>query len=140
MENSLSLRLDWSEMDLFGHINNVSYFKYLQASRVNFWELLELNSLFATHQIGPTLAKTECSFSKALHYPGTIKVEVWIDWIKKTSFQLHHFIYNDDGQLCAEGRDIVVFFDYNLMKKKELSESQVQLMSRFILLPNSVTT
>lgn len=33
---SLELRIDWSEMDLFGHVNNVAFFKYVQASRVNY--------------------------------------------------------------------------------------------------------
>ena len=34
----LTLRVDWSEMDLFGHINNVMYAKYIQSARVNFVE------------------------------------------------------------------------------------------------------
>ena len=43
---TLQLRLDWSEMDLFGHINNVSYFKYIQASRVHYWEQSGISKLF----------------------------------------------------------------------------------------------
>jgi len=35
--SKLPIRIDWSEMDLFGHVNNVMYFKYIQASRVNYW-------------------------------------------------------------------------------------------------------
>jgi acyl-CoA thioester hydrolase len=26
----LQLRLDWSELDYFGHVNNVSFFKYIR--------------------------------------------------------------------------------------------------------------
>lgn len=38
MRTELNLRIDWSELDLFGHVNNVMYAKYMQASRVHFME------------------------------------------------------------------------------------------------------
>ena len=34
----LHLRIDWSEMDVFGHVNNVMFMKYVQAARVHYWE------------------------------------------------------------------------------------------------------
>ena len=38
LNSQLQLRIDWSELDLFGHVNNVMYFKYIQAARVHFWQ------------------------------------------------------------------------------------------------------
>ncbi len=38
----LRLRIDWSEIDLFGHVNNVATLKYVQAARVNCLEALGL--------------------------------------------------------------------------------------------------
>ncbi|MCE3258723.1 MAG: hypothetical protein K0S12_364, partial [Bacteroidetes bacterium] len=35
-KTEIKIQLDWSEMDLFGHVNNVAYFKYIQAARVNY--------------------------------------------------------------------------------------------------------
>lgn len=67
----LPLRIDWSEMDLFGHVNNVAYFKYIQASRVNYWEVTGLVDMFATNKLGPILLSTSCKFIKPLRYPGT---------------------------------------------------------------------
>jgi acyl-CoA thioester hydrolase len=127
----LTLRLDWSEMDLFGHINNVSYFKYLQASRVNFWEALGMNKLHETEGIGPSLAKTSCSFLKPLHYPGTIRIEVRVDWTKNSSFQLHHRIYDANENLCAEGEDVVVMFNYRENRKHLLTKEQVELLEGY---------
>ena len=34
----LDLRIDWSEIDSFGHINNIAIMKYIQAARVNYLE------------------------------------------------------------------------------------------------------
>ena len=43
----LSLRIDWSELDAYGHVNNVMIMKYMQAARVHYWEELGLQALFA---------------------------------------------------------------------------------------------
>ena len=92
---SLTLRLDWSEMDLYGHINNVSYFKYLQASRVNYWEQIGMERWFRDEQIGPTLASTHCDFRNPLHYPGNIIVRASVVEMRQTSFSIYHQIMND---------------------------------------------
>ncbi len=119
----IQLRLDWSELDLFGHINNVSYFKYLQASRLNYWEQLGLTDWYKEKGIGPLLASTRCEFRKPLHYPGKITVHVSVTEMRNTSFALYHQILNESGELAAEGYDIVVLYDYRKGEKFSLPEA-----------------
>lgn len=114
----LSLRLDWSEMDIFHHINNVMYFKFIQASRVNYWEEVSIMKDFDTMGIGPMLASTGCQFKKPLHYPGDIVVEARMEFIKNSSFGLHHRILNETQEVCAEAHDVIVM--YNFQKKQSV--------------------
>jgi acyl-CoA thioester hydrolase len=119
----LPLRLDWSEMDLFGHINNVSYFKFIQASRVHYWELTGLAASFAETRIGPILLSTGCQFLKPLHYPGNILVEARMEFLSNTSFGLHHRIRNEEDTIVAEAHDVIVNFDFNKNEKTAISEA-----------------
>lgn len=112
----LQLRLDWSEMDLFGHINNVSYFKYVQAARVNYWETAGINSL-KEGGIGPMLLSTSCRFRQPLFYPGNIQINSSVTFIKNTSFGISHIIMNDKGEIVAEAEDIIVMYDFNKNEK-----------------------
>jgi len=114
---ALKLRLDWSELDVFGHINNVMYFKYLQASRVNYWDELGLNTLSGQQELGPLLAATHCDFRKPLHFPGSITIRASIEFMKNTSFGIYHQILNEDGELAAEGHDVIVLYNYQLKQK-----------------------
>src|SRR5579863_1538982 len=98
----LKLRLDWSEMDMFGHINNVMYFKFIQASRVNYWESIKLMRDYASKKIGPILVSTSCQFKKPLVFPGNITVHARVDFMKNTSLGIHHRILNDKKELSAE--------------------------------------
>lgn len=122
MENELytvelALRIDWSEMDLFGHVNNVTYLKYTQASRVHYWECIGLDGNFAAKGVGPILVSTACQFKKPLFYPGNIVVKAKVDFIKNTSFGISHQIYNDKNELCAEAQDVIVTYDFEKDEK-----------------------
>jgi acyl-CoA thioester hydrolase len=125
---SLHLRLDWSELDLYGHINNVSYFKYLQASRINYWEQIGMHSLLETGGVGPMLAATQCDFRKPLHYPGDITIRASITEMRRTSFSLYHRIQDGEGALAAEGRDVIVLFNYRTGIKEVIPQALCTLV------------
>lgn len=119
----LTLRLDWSEMDFFGHINNVSYFKYIQASRVNYWELTGASASFRDTGIGPILHSTGCRFIAPLHYPGSITVECRVEHMGTTSFGIHHRILNEQGIVCAEAHDVIVNYDFRNNQKTPITDN-----------------
>jgi len=119
----LSLRIDWSEMDLFGHVNNVAYFKYIQASRVNYWEQSGLQRLFDEHRLGPILLSTGCQFRMPLFYPGNIIVEARVSFIRNTSFGLEHRILSSSGEVAAEAKDVIVTYDFKTNGKVRVPDS-----------------
>jgi acyl-CoA thioester hydrolase len=125
----LQLRIDWADLDLFGHVNNVAYFRYTQAARVNYWERCGLSAQFTDAEVGPLLLSTQCRFVQPLFYPGNIKVATRTVFIKNTSYGLHHVIYNDAGDVAAEAQDIIVNFNYRLNQKQTVSAEFRALVS-----------
>jgi acyl-CoA thioester hydrolase len=113
----LDLRIDWSEMDLFGHVNNVAFFKYIQAARVNYWELVGLTKLHKEENIGLMLASSKCDFKKPLFFPGNLSIVSKIAYVKTTSFSLHHLILNNKKEICAEAEDVMVLYDFTKHEK-----------------------
>jgi len=123
-----SIRIDWADLDLFGHVNNVAFFKYMQAARVSFCEHVGLTSLNEPSRAGFMVASSQCRFKKPLHYPGEITVLVKVDWIKNTSFQLSYQLFNQQGDLNAEGEDVLVVFDYAAKTKTTIPEAVREAM------------
>ncbi|MBL7923471.1 MAG: acyl-CoA thioesterase [Bacteroidia bacterium] len=113
----LKLRIDWSELDLFGHVNNVSFFKYIQAARVHYWEKCGLTALHKKSNIGPLLAFCSCDFRQPLFYPGHITLYSRMEFIKNTSFGIVHKLVNQKDITVAEAKDVMVLFDYTLHQK-----------------------
>jgi acyl-CoA thioester hydrolase len=119
---TLKLRIDWSEQDLFGHVNNVMFMKYIQAARINYWEAVGIYQDFPTTGIGPMLVAISCQYKKPLHFPGSIVVHTRMKFIKTTSFSLHHQVRNMNNELCAEAEDVMVVFDFNKNEKVQFPD------------------
>ncbi len=113
----VELRIDWSEIDLFGHVNNLAIMKYVQAARVSYLEAIGLMQSQAETRIGPILASTTCQFRKPLYYPGQVSVYSTVDAIRNSSFRIRHAVYNDKNEMTAEAQDVIVLFDFHTQSK-----------------------
>jgi acyl-CoA thioester hydrolase len=119
----IDLKIDWSELDLFGHVNNVAFFKYIQAARVNYCESIGLTSINEKNKLSFIVVSTNCTFKIPLQYPGNVQVYSKIEWIKNSSFQLSHLIVDDAGNIAAESADTVVVFDYEKKIKVNITDA-----------------
>lgn len=114
---NLVLKIDWSDLDLFGHVNNVAFFKYIQSARINYCELIDLTSTNENDKLSFIVAAINCSFKSPLNYPGSVRVFTKVDWIKNSSMQLGHLLVDQNDQIVAESTDVLVVFDYSKNKK-----------------------
>jgi len=108
----LALRIDWSDLDVFGHVNSLSFLRFVQAARVHYWEQIGLYQSFLADRRGPMLASVRCDFRKPLFYPGLVTVRTQIAFIRTTSFGLAYTLFNDAADVTAEASDVMVMFDY----------------------------
>ena len=128
----LKLRIDWSEMDTYQHVNNINFMKYMQSARVQFWEVTGLAQMHAKTKRGPMLVSTHCDFKNPLFYPGNVHIKTSISFIKNSSFGLHHELFNDENKLCAVGQDVAVCFDFKENKTFRVPESLRVKMEEYL--------
>jgi acyl-CoA thioester hydrolase len=99
--------LRWSDMDAFGHVNNATYFTYLEQVRVD-W----LRRLGIEH--GLVLANVSCTFFHPLVYPGDIEVALYAGRAGHSSLDTWYELRSSQQRdsLCALGHGTVVWFDH----------------------------
>jgi acyl-CoA thioester hydrolase len=127
----LELRIDWNDLDMYKHVNNISFMRYMQSGRVNFWEASGIYEMYENTNMGTMLVSTHCDFKKSLYYPGKAIVKTRIDFIKNSSFGLKHLILNDINEVCAEGKDVVVCYDFEKDKTFRIPEDLRTQLSKF---------
>lgn len=127
----LQLRIDWSDLDMYKHVNNISFMRYMQSGRVNFWEASGIYEMYENSNMGTMLVSTHCDFKKSLYYPGKAIVKTRLDFIKNSSFGLKHLILDEANEICAEGKDVVVCYDFEKDKTFRIPEDLREKLSEF---------
>jgi len=121
MELITSIQIDWADLDAYAHVNNTVYFRMAQSARIHLCESIGISNT-KIQSFGFILAESNCKFIRQVKYPDTISIHTTVAWVKNSSFQLDHQMYNQNGELVAKNYDILVYFDYLQNQKVNLSE------------------
>nr|WP_320132311.1 acyl-CoA thioesterase [uncultured Holophaga sp.] len=117
------LRVDWAEVDSYGHVNNLAIQRYIQSTRVHAMEEVGMMQHHKETAIGPVLVSVTCHFRKQLYYPGKVTVLARIDHLKTTSFQIHYVVLDEAGEVVALSQDVMVLFDFSREVKCAIPET-----------------
>ena len=114
-------RIDWSDLDLLGHVNNIAFSRFFQAARVEYCGRvgLEVHQGMAT---GPILAASRVQFTAQLFFPGSVRILTRIKKTGGTSIVMEHALLDDNGSLAAFAEDVVVRFDFKAGTKIPLGD------------------
>lgn len=121
MEPSFPVHIDvpvaWGEQDLFGHVNNVVYFRYFESVRMYFLERIGVLRSHAERGIGVILASTTCDFERPVTWPARLTVATGCAGIGNTSFTMAYRITDEHGVVVATGTSVQVMYDYRNASK-----------------------
>jgi acyl-CoA thioester hydrolase len=111
---SISVPVAWGEMDAFGHVNNVTYFRYFESARIEYFGVIGfLGGGAKPAGIGPILAHTECRFRIPLEWPAMLRVTARVGELRADGFIMRYAVFEESsGNLAAEGTGRIVAFDY----------------------------
>lgn len=122
--------VQWGDMDAFQHVNNVSYFRYLENARLAYFESFDIIGFMAKSGVGPILAATSCKFKAPLKYPDTVLVAAKVTAIKEDRFTMDYRIVSTKQQkVAAEADSVIVTFDYRANKKVPIPEEFRRLIT-----------
>jgi acyl-CoA thioester hydrolase len=121
-EQSFNCRIDWSDLDLLGHVNNIAISRYVQAARVEYCGRVGLD-VYPGMTTGPILAASRVQFLSQLFFPGNVRILTRCKKAGSTSIVMEHALYSDDGTLCAVAEDVVVRYDFAAKTKIPLGDA-----------------
>ena len=112
----------WGDMDAMGHVNNATYFRYLETIRID-W----LHSIGAVPQPnghGPVIVNAFCNFYKQLEYPGDVLIKMYASDPGRTTFETWGTMERADqpGVIYAEGGATTIWVDFPNQKAVDLPD------------------
>jgi acyl-CoA thioester hydrolase len=101
----------WGDMDAMGHVNNTVYFRYMEQTRISWFDTL-LPRTAGRRAAGIVIANASCNFRRAMTYPGTVEIRLLVGPLGGSSVPTHYELRVDDDPLpFADGAAVVVFVD-----------------------------
>ncbi|EXB13704.1 thioesterase superfamily protein [Acinetobacter baumannii 1397084] len=87
-------KVAWGDMDAFGHVNNVQYYRYIESSRILYME----NVNILTPNIYTVVASSQCKYLKPVFYPDVLKVGVRVEELRKSAFRMAYILWSESQQ------------------------------------------
>jgi acyl-CoA thioester hydrolase len=128
----IELDVAWGEMDSYGHVNNVVYFRYFENARIAYLDHIGWLASMMEHGLGPIVASTQARFRKPLSYPDHLLVGAHISELHSDRVTFRYRLVSTKlNAIAAEGEAVVVSYDYRKNAKAPIPESIRKAIEEF---------
>ena len=106
------LPVRWGDMDAYGHVNNVQFFRYIESARVAYLQEV-LGSAVGGQGENVIVADCQLSFLQQVTFPAELRVGSRIARLGRSSFTMAHELWRTDAAApVARGQTVLVWFDF----------------------------
>ncbi|WP_016908718.1 acyl-CoA thioesterase [Streptomyces xiaopingdaonensis] len=109
----------WSDMDAFGHVNNVVFLRYLEEARIDFMFRLARREEPSSFTGGSVVARHEIDYVRPLvHRHEPVTVQTWVTKLGAASIDLAYEVGEDDPAVRPYVRASSVVVPYDLENER----------------------
>ena len=113
-------RVAWGDMDAFGHVNNVIYYRYIESARLYYLDHLKI----LQQDVLTVIASNQCKYIRPVVYPDILKIGVRVEELRNSAMRMHYLIYSEAQQMVvAEADAVIVCVDRVNMQKTLIPEN-----------------
>jgi acyl-CoA thioester hydrolase len=127
--HEMRIPIRWGDMDALGHVNNVSYFRYLETARLE-W-LNEVGFRPDPSGEGFVIINAFCNFLIQLEYPGEVVARTYAANLGRSSFDSFTTLERADqpGVVSAAGGATIVWVNFPQQKSMPFPDRLRELMA-----------
>ena len=136
----------WSDMDAYGHVNNVVFLTYLEEARVEMFA--QLASQTPPEEVrhdgagrdadgilegGVLVARNEIDYKLPLvHRTEPVPIDIWVSRIGGASFDLTCEVHDGAGRVYARGTTVMVTYDFKAGTPRRLRPHERAFLERYL--------
>ena len=116
----MTIPIRWGDMDAMNHVNNTTYFRYLETMRIDWMRSIGCRP--DPKGEGPVIVNAFCNFYRQLEYPGDVLVKMYVSDPGRTTFETWCTLERTDqpGVVCAAGGATTIWVDFPQQKAQTL--------------------
>ncbi|WP_010678343.1 acyl-CoA thioesterase [Bacillus timonensis] len=124
------IQVRFSEIDMFGHLNNTVPITYFEEARIQYFNHLGVMQKWTdkSSETIPVVASQQCDYLKQVFYGEQLKLYVKINQLGNSSMDIHYMAKDKNGSICFVGRSILVQMSKRTGKGEPWSEEMKQMI------------
>ncbi|MFR9674832.1 acyl-CoA thioesterase [Streptomyces sp. TR06-5] len=131
MRHTFACTLRWSDMDAFGHVNNVVFLRYLEEARIDFMFRLARQADSGAFTGGSVVARHEIDYLRPLvHRHEPVTIETWVAKVGAAAATLCYEIKDGDTVYVRAGT-VVVPYDLERERPRRLSAEEKSFLEEY---------
>ena len=124
--------LRWSDMDAYGHVNNVQFLTYVEEARVEMFKSVPLSGIDQV-AAGILVAASDIRYRKPLlHRHEPVPIDVWVTRVDTAMFTLAYEVYNVGGVVYATASSTMVPYDFVNERPRRLTQPEKDWLGEFV--------
>ena len=118
----MRLPIRWGDMDAMNHVNNTSYFRYMETCRIDWMRSIGCQP--DPQGEGPVIVNAFCNFYRQLQYPGDVLVRMFASSPGRSTFETWVTMARADqpDTIDAAGGATTIWVDFPAQKAKTLPD------------------
>ena len=130
----LLIEIRFADFDSLAHVNNASYFTYLEEARIKYFGKVISQSEVDWWQDGMILARMEIDFRKPITGYNNYFVYIRCSRLGNKSFDFNYLVTkeeNNSTELVAEAKSVMVCYDYEKHQTVEMRSDWKEKVKAF---------
>ena len=137
MRHLYECQLRWADMDMLGHVNNVTYVDYLQEARIDMLRTHAPDPAVGELAEGVVVVRHELRYLAPLVYRlEPVRIDVWISEVRAASFTMAYEVYDvlPDGrrQVYLHATSLLTPYVFATERPRRLSAAEKAVLGRFL--------
>ena len=106
----------WGDMDAMGHVNNATYFRYMETARID--RFRSIGCVPDAQGEGPVIVNAFCNFYRQFEYPDEVLLKMYVSDPGRTTFESWATMEKvaEPGVVCAAGGATTIWVNFPQQK------------------------
>lgn len=122
----------WSDMDIYGVVNNVQFLQLLEEARVDFIWRLGPTGKDAFFSGGSVVVSHEIRYKNPLiHKHEPVQIEMWVSELASATVRIDYFV-KDEEKIYAAASTVMAPYNYEKRRPKRLSDDERSFFEKYL--------
>ncbi|MEU5162598.1 thioesterase family protein [Streptomyces sp. NPDC020875] len=122
----------WSDMDVYGIVNNVSFLRYLEEARVDFVFRMAPTDGDAFFRDGSVVVEHRIRYrGRLVHRHEPVEIEMWVSDLQSATVAID-CVVRDGDTVYATATTVMAPFDYRAGRPRRLTDEEFRFFEKYL--------